>query len=185
MPQRLSAQKHSGIIKEAAEHATGRLSAIFHAPVALDSVEIIEGTLEEIFSGAGGLEKPVVGATFVCKEPERYFLFSFAPETAFRVIQLLSTQAAGKIPDFDTEYSQSIITEVGNMFVSSFMGSLSDQMGEEATIGAPGFVDDMLGAVVDGLVGSLARKAKQILKMDVALSSRTVEIGARLLVFSL
>jgi chemotaxis protein CheC len=155
-------------LKELANIGSGNaatsLSSMIGQPVDVSVPDVRVLALADAVDAAGDPES-VVHAVLLPLEGDlgAHVLLVFDAGTTATLCGLLGL-------DPDDELASSMLSEIGNILSSSYVGVLSAMSGLEITLCPPEGVHDMLAAIVATVLGSIASESDTTLYMESALT---------------
>ncbi|MDA8065444.1 MAG: chemotaxis protein CheC [Thermaerobacter sp.] len=112
----------------------------------------------------GGPEAPVVAIYVgVSGSLVGHAVLLFESECARHLVRLILEE---EVPDILAPLPQSLVGEVGNVAVSSFLNSLADYTGLKIVPSPPQVVFDMAGAVLSGILALVAASSEEVLVVE-------------------
>ncbi|MFH1440663.1 MAG: chemotaxis protein CheC [Candidatus Omnitrophota bacterium] len=160
----LDALKEIGTIG-AGNAATG-LSKMLNKKVSINvpCAKVIK--LEDVPELLGGPELLVTAVYFhVTGNFMGSILLILPSKEALRLVDMLLGRENGQAQDLD-EYASSALKELGNISAGSYLLALSEIVNMKLAHSVPGLAVDMLEAVLDGILISLALEVKDAVVLD-------------------
>lgn len=171
------------VLKELCTIGTGNaatsLSEILSQPITIQvpSLDIISP--EEMPENLGGaeLEKVVVFAYMTGKYPSK-FLIIFSVEEAKNIAGILSRQKVEGLDFYDSsqEMVKSVLLEIGNIIISSYVSAMSNMIGAPLIQTPPQIKYDILGSIVDEFCIESAEDTNELLLLKNEFVSKGREI---------
>jgi chemotaxis protein CheC len=108
-----------------------------------------------------------------------FLILHFPKDSAMRTanIMLGHTQSA---PD---EMNQSVILEVSNIMISSFLSAASDLLGFNMLPSPPALIVDMAHAAIESLIAQMTVEVDDVILFRVALNSEDNRVAGNILIF--
>ncbi len=150
-----------------AGNAATSLSSLLGRTVDMKVSKVLPMPFNEIMDYAGGAEKMIL-SVFVRIQGgiSGNMLFVMDTEDARAMIRHM-TGASGE--DGFTEMGLSVIHEVGNIMIGSYLTALSDFLGFELTPSVPSLAMDMAGAILAFCLSEIGRTSDTAIVIDAGL----------------
>jgi chemotaxis protein CheC len=137
----------------------------------------------EIVRGVGGADRPVTAVYLgMWHGLNGHIVLMFDNIAAAYLVDLLLEQPAGTTTSLDGELEQSALQEVGNVTGSGFLNALARLIHLQIQPTPPRLVQDMCGAVFDGLVAMLALEDEEALLIDTEFDQADQSVQGHLLI---
>jgi chemotaxis protein CheY-P-specific phosphatase CheC len=142
----------------AASVAAERLGLFLSVPVIVDSIDVAVEKIQPPGVKEKFLKTQIVGSVIKTTDPTGCILVALSAGSATNLVRV----AYQGLPDPPTawdERGRSAITEAGNIVSGAFVSELNNRASLAIRFGTPGFVHDMLGAVLDELTSVVCSQA--------------------------
>ena len=150
----------------AAGNAATSLSTILGRRVDISVPHIMVETIGKVPEVLGGREKIVTAVYFsITGQFSGRILLVLSSSDSIRLANVLTGQKVDKIDRLD-EMSLSALKEVGNILAGSYVRVLANGLKVRIAYSIPGFVNDMLGAVLDEILARLSLEAEHAVIME-------------------
>lgn len=164
----------------AATALSGLLSRMIH-------MEVPETELVSIYELAEHYGDPaqIVGAVFVRSLGgfQCSLIFIQNEEDAKLMVELLLKQQFGTfipVDEIPQEMTDSALTEVGNIVLSSFLNAINILLGTRHQISVPGVAHDMLSSILDVVASIYGQMGETALLVNTELSAEGLEDGRKI-----
>lgn len=161
----------------AATALSGLLSRMIH-------MEVPETELVSIYELAEHYGDPmqIVGAVFVRSLGgfQCSLIFIQKEEDAKLMVELLTKQQFGTfipVDEIPQEMTDSALTEVGNIVLSSFLNAINLLLGTKHQISVPGVAHDMLSSILDVVASIYGQMGETALLVNTELSAEGLDDG--------
>ncbi len=163
-------------LREISSIATGNaatsLSSMLDRNVDITIPNILIEPLKGIPDLLGGDERAVTVIYFsVTGQISGSILLVFSPSDSFRLAELLTGQKANQIESLN-EMGISALKELGNIITGSYVRVLANELKVKMTYTVPGFANDMMGAILDNILASLALEADTAIVVESEMTVR-------------
>lgn len=163
-----------------AGNAATALSVMLARPVDMD---VPKAELVSIYELAEYYGDPLsmVSAVFVRSEGEFTcsLIFMQDENDAQKLVDLLICHQMGEtaLAGISEEMRDSVLTEVGNIILSSFLNAINVLIGGTHVISVPGIAHDMLGSILDVVAAIFGQSDEYALIVNTALKVENVEVN--------
>lgn len=164
----------------AATALSGLLSRMIH-------MDVPETELVSIYELAEHYGDPmqIVGAVFVRSLGgfQCSLIFIQDEEDANLMVELLLKQQFGTfipVDEIPQEMTDSALTEVGNIVLSSFLNAINMLLGTQHQISVPGVAHDMLSSILDVVASIYGQMGETALLVNTELSAEGLEAGRKI-----
>ena len=175
-------------IKEVGNIGTGNaataLSSLLSRMIHMD---VPETELVSIYELAEHYGDPmqIVGAVFVRSLGgfQCSLIFIQDEEDANLMVELLLKQQFGTfipVDEIPQEMTDSALTEVGNIVLSSFLNAINMLLGTQHQISVPGVAHDMLSSILDVVASIYGQMGETALLVNTELSAEGLEAGRKI-----
>jgi len=161
---RLDALKE--IISIASGHAATSLSLMLRRKVDITVPNILVENLVIVPEILGGREKVVTGIHFsVDGQINGSCLMMFSQSESLKLVKMLTGQKVTDILNLD-EMGKSALKELGNIITGSYLRVLAQELKIKIKYSVPGFVNDMLGAILEQLLAPLSQMTQYAILIE-------------------
>jgi len=165
----------------AAGNAATGLSKLLNKKIYITTPRAVLLDIEKVPELLGGPESQVVAVYFqAAGDISASLLLIFEMKEALLMADILLDRKKGDTKMLD-EYAQSALKELGNIATGSYLMAMSEFVGMNMMNSVPFMATDMLQAVLDGILASLAMEAENALVMETEFSSEEEKINGHLL----
>ena len=170
-------------IKEVGNIGTGNaataLSKLLSCKISMDVPDVELVSIYELGEYYGD-PMETVAAVFVRSvgEFQCSLIFILSEEESRLMVELLLLQQFGNLIPFDEipEYmSDSALTEVGNIVLSSFLNAINLLIGTQHQISVPGVAHDMMSSILDVVASIFGQMGEMALMVNTALNVQGVK----------
>lgn len=160
----LDALREAGNI--GAGHAATALSKLLRQKIPMSVPRAALIPLPEVSGLLGGSETNVWAVYLqISGDIEGHMLFLLPSESAGLMIDLMMGQISGSTHTVD-ELGGSILGELGNILTSNYLVALADLAKLRLLPSIPHLAQDMIGAIIDGLVAGLSISSDTVLVIE-------------------
>ncbi|MBQ3395969.1 MAG: chemotaxis protein CheC [Synergistaceae bacterium] len=175
-------------IKEVGNIGTGNAATALSGLLArMIHMDVPETELVSIYELAEHYGDPmkIVGAVFVRSLGgfQCSLIFIQDEEDAKLMVELLLKQQFGTfipVDEIPQEMTDSALTEVGNIVLSSFLNAINMLLGTQHQISVPGVAHDMLSSILDVVASIYGQMGETALLVNTELSAEGLEEGRKI-----
>ncbi|MBR0069843.1 MAG: chemotaxis protein CheC [Synergistaceae bacterium] len=120
---------------------------------------------------------------YLVGSPERAVGYVRNEEDAKLMVELLLKQQFGTfipVDEIPQEMTDSALTEVGNIVLSSFLNAINMLLGTQHQISVPGVAHDMLSSILDVVASIYGQMGETALLVNTELSAEGLEEGRKI-----
>jgi chemotaxis protein CheC len=164
------------------ENAADGLSQMTGRSVRLRTLRVAVLGIDEIASELPPLGEPMVAVyLWLSSAMPAHIVLLLPPIRARELVDLLMDLPLGTTSQLD-DMATSALGEVGNLMGGFFANSLSDLSGQIATLSTPVVIEDLLGAVMDGIISQLSLGHDVALLIETAIQQDNHDVDGLFLV---
>ena len=175
-------------IKEVGNIGTGNAATALSGLLArMIHMDVPETELVSIYELGEHYGDPmqIVGAVFVRSLGgfQCSLIFIQTEEDAKLMVELLLKQQFGTfipVDEIPQEMTDSALTEVGNIVLSSFLNAINILLGTKHQISVPGVAHDMLSSILDVVASIYGQMGETALLVNTELSAEGLEAGRKI-----
>jgi chemotaxis protein CheC len=150
------------VANDGVHHAIEGLSTMVGKQIMTANLEVNFVPIFSVPEMVGGPENEVVTVYLQAEgDMAGQFLLIVPTDTAFQLIDLLMDEPAGTTQELD-RIGMSALAEVGNLTGSFFLNAVAKLTGLETKPTPPSVIVDMVGAIINAIVGAAAAKLDQM-----------------------
>jgi len=170
------------MINEAAANASRSLQRLTNNQVEVGVTRLEVGDIDRVLPELEA-EAMVAGVCLqITGDIRGWALLIFPVELANEMCDRLLKREVGTTSRL-SELDKSALKEVGNILCGSFLTGLSNRLKIKIVESPPEFCLDMFGAVVDGVLGQVARHAESALGIQVAFEFKESVVAGQFILF--
>jgi len=167
-----------GILREvattASAHGSNALSELVKAKVSLKLPEMAEVSMDQLTPKGDPSQFVMSVQSRILNGLDGQILLVLEEKSAFKLVSLSYSAKTGTSSGFHTEMGLSVLKEIGNVVMGSYVGALSQFINEVIVPSIPTLISGPLGEIVTAAVSNI--EDKSIFMIDTVFESVEQEI---------